>query len=126
MLVDREEFDAPRWYEILENERVTVWYTAPTAIRMLMKAGVELARTRQYPALRHLASVGEPLNRAVVWGVEAFGKPFHDNWWPDRDRRDHGRELSRAWKCGRIDGTAGARCGRRDRAAPRRRRRRCR
>jgi len=49
---------------------------------MLMKAGVELARARSYPALRHLASVGEPLNpEAVVWGVEAFGRPFHDNWW---------------------------------------------
>ena len=82
MLVDREEFDAPRWYEILDTQRVTVWYTAPTAIRMLMKAGVELARARHYPALRHLASVGEPLNpEAVVWGVEAFGRPFHDNWW---------------------------------------------
>jgi acetyl-CoA synthetase len=82
MLVDREEFDAPRWYEILDTQRVTVWYTAPTAIRMLMKAGVDLARTRTYPALRHLASVGEPLNpEAVVWGVEAFGRPFHDNWW---------------------------------------------
>jgi len=82
MLVDREEFDAPRWYEILDTERVTVWYTAPTAIRMLMKAGTELARTHRYPALRHLASVGEPLNpEAVVWGVEALGRPFHDNWW---------------------------------------------
>jgi acetyl-CoA synthetase len=82
LLVDREEFDAPRWYEILDTQRVTVWYTAPTAIRMLMKAGVELAQARQYPALRHLASVGEPLNpEAVVWGVEAFGRPFHDNWW---------------------------------------------
>ncbi len=82
MLVDREEFDAPRWYGILANEGVTVWYTAPTAIRMLMKAGVELARAHEYPKLRHLASVGEPLNpEAVVWGVEAFGRPFHDNWW---------------------------------------------
>jgi len=82
LLVDREEFDALRWYEILDTQRVTVWYTAPTAIRMLMKAGVELARARRYPALRHLASVGEPLNpEAVVWGVEAFGRPFHDNWW---------------------------------------------
>jgi acetyl-CoA synthetase len=82
LLVDREEFDAPRWYEILDTERVTVWYTAPTAIRMLMKAGTGLARARTYPALRHLASVGEPLNpEAVVWGVEAFGMPFHDNWW---------------------------------------------
>ncbi|NJD32949.1 MAG: acetate--CoA ligase [Gammaproteobacteria bacterium] len=82
MIVDREEFDAPRWYEILDTQRVTVWYTAPTAIRMLMKAGVELAKARQYPSLRHLASVGEPLNpEAVVWGVEAFGLPFHDTWW---------------------------------------------
>ena len=82
MIVDREEFDAPRWYEILDTERVSVWYTAPTAIRMLMKAGVELARARRYPSLRHLVSVGEPLNpEAVVWGVEAFGRPFHDTWW---------------------------------------------
>jgi acetyl-CoA synthetase len=82
MLVDRDDFDALRWYEILDAQRVTVWYTAPTAIRMLMKAGVELARARRYPALRHLASVGEPLNpEAVVWGVQAFGMPFHDNWW---------------------------------------------
>ena len=82
MIVDREEFDAPRWYEILDTEHVTVWYTAPTAIRMLMKAGVELARARKYPALRHLVSVGEPLNpEAVVWGVDAFGMPFHDTWW---------------------------------------------
>jgi acetyl-CoA synthetase len=82
MLVDREEFDASRWYAVLEEQGVTVWYTAPTAIRMLMKAGAELARSRTYPQLRHLASVGEPLNpEAVVWGVEAFGRPFHDNWW---------------------------------------------
>jgi len=81
-LVDREEFDALRWYGILDEQRVSVWYTAPTAIRMLMKAGVDLTRTRRYPALRHLASVGEPLNpEAVVWGVQAFGRPFHDNWW---------------------------------------------
>jgi len=82
LLVDREEFDALRWYEILDTQQVSVWYTAPTAIRMLMKAGTELARARRYPALRHLASVGEPLNpEAVVWGVQAFGRPFHDNWW---------------------------------------------
>jgi acetyl-CoA synthetase len=82
MIVDREEFDAPRWYEILANQGVTVWYTAPTAIRMLMKAGTELARAHAYPALRHLVSVGEPLNpEAVVWGIEAFGRPFHDTWW---------------------------------------------
>jgi acetyl-CoA synthetase len=61
---------------------VSVWYTAPTALRMLMKAGAERAAGHDLSALRFVASVGEPLNpEAVVWGVEAFGKPFHDNWW---------------------------------------------
>jgi acetyl-CoA synthetase len=81
-IVDEADFDAERWYDILEQERVTIWYTAPTAIRMLMKAGAEAARQHQLPALRFLASVGEPLNpEGVVWGQEAFGLPFHDNWW---------------------------------------------
>jgi acetyl-CoA synthetase len=81
-IVDEAEFEAERWYRTLQAERVTVWYTAPTAIRMLMKAGTALARRYDTSALRFLASVGEPLNpEAVVWGREAFGHPFHDNWW---------------------------------------------
>jgi len=81
-VVDEAEFDAERWYGILQEQRVTVWYTAPTAIRMLMRAGADLARKYDLSALRFLASVGEPLNpEAVVWGREAFGRPFHDNWW---------------------------------------------
>ncbi|MBT9505092.1 acetate--CoA ligase [Rhodoferax sp.] len=81
-LIDREEFDAERWYTLLEQERITVWYTAPTAIRMLMKAGADLARQHHFPALRFVASVGEPLNpEAVWWGQEALGLPIHDNWW---------------------------------------------
>ncbi len=82
MIVDEEEFDAERWYRILDEQHVSVWYTAPTAIRMMMKAGIELVQERHYPALRFMASVGEPLNpECVVWGEEAFGLPFHDNWW---------------------------------------------
>jgi acetyl-CoA synthetase len=81
-IVDEADFDAERWYGILATERVSVWYTAPTAIRMLMKGGTEAARRRTLPALRFLASVGEPLNpEAVVWGRDAFDHPFHDNWW---------------------------------------------
>jgi acetyl-CoA synthetase len=81
-VVDEADFDAARWYRLLQDQRVTVWYTAPTAIRMLMKAGTELARAHDLRALRFLGSVGEPLNpEAVVWGLEAFGQPFHDNWW---------------------------------------------
>ena len=82
MVVDSEEFDLQRWYSILERERVTVWYTAPTAIRMLMKAGREPLAQRDFSSLRFLGSVGEPLNpEAVMWGSEAYGLPFHDNWW---------------------------------------------
>jgi acetyl-CoA synthetase len=81
-VVDEAEFDAERWYRTLQDQKVTVWYTAPTAIRMLMKAGDALARRFDLSALRFAASVGEPLNpEAVVWGREALGKPFHDNWW---------------------------------------------
>jgi acetyl-CoA synthetase len=81
-IVDENDFDVERWYRILGERRVTVWYTAPTAIRMLMKAGLEVVRKYEFPALRFLASVGEPLNpEAVLWGQEAFGQPFHDNWW---------------------------------------------
>jgi acetyl-CoA synthetase len=81
-IVDEEEFDAERWYRILQEEKVTVWYTAPTAVRMLMKAGAEMARPFDLSRLRFVASVGEPLNpEAVVWGAEALGRPIHDNWW---------------------------------------------
>ena len=82
MILDEAEFDSERWYSILQNQKVNVWYTAPTAIRMLMKAGAEIARKYDLSALRFLASVGEPLNpEAVIWGQKAFGMPFHDNWW---------------------------------------------
>jgi acetyl-CoA synthetase len=81
-IVDEAEFDAERWYRILAEQRVSVWYTAPTAVRMMMKAGTELARKYALPHLRFIASVGEPLNpEAVWWGMEAFGLPIHDNWW---------------------------------------------
>ncbi|MGI9356586.1 MAG: acetate--CoA ligase [Rhizobiaceae bacterium] len=82
MIVDEAEFDAERWYGILQDEKVSVWYTAPTAIRMLMKAGSRLFGEHGLLGLRFMASVGEPLNpEAVVWGHEVLGKPFHDNWW---------------------------------------------
>jgi len=75
-------FSAKRWYKFIERWKVTVWYTAPTAIRMLMKAGDELPGQFNLESLRYLCSVGEPLNpEAVLWGPTVFGKPFHDNWW---------------------------------------------
>jgi acetyl-CoA synthetase len=81
-IIDEGDFDAERWYGILRDERVSVWYTAPTAVRMMMRAGLEVAKQYSLPALRFIASVGEPLNpEAVFWGQDAFGLPIHDNWW---------------------------------------------
>ncbi len=82
MIVDEADLDVERWYDLLEREQVNVWYTAPTAIRMLAKAGLAPVRRHRFPHLRFLASAGEPLDReGVLWGIEAFGRPFHDNWW---------------------------------------------
>ena len=82
LVVDEAEFDVRRWYTILERERVNVWYTAPTAIRMLVKAGAQPVQDYDLSALRFAASVGEPLHpEGVVWGLETLGQPFHDTWW---------------------------------------------
>jgi acetyl-CoA synthetase len=82
LIVDEAEFDARRWYAILDRERVNVWYTAPTAIRMLMKVGAEAAQGHDLSALRFMASVGEPLNpEGVAWSLATLGRPFHDTWW---------------------------------------------
>jgi acetyl-CoA synthetase len=82
MLVDEAEFDVDRWYSTIESERVEVWYSAPTAIRMMMRAGSDAAAKYDFSSLVFLASVGEPLNpEAVIWSQEVFGQPFHDNWW---------------------------------------------
>jgi acetyl-CoA synthetase len=75
-------FSAGHWYGIIEKYKVTVWYTAPTAIRMLMKAGEKPVSKHNLKSLRYTCSVGEPLNpEAVLWGDKVVGLPFHDNWW---------------------------------------------
>ncbi len=75
-------FSSETWYKIIEKYKVTVWYSAPTAIRLLMRDGTELAKKHDLSSLRHLVSVGEPLNaEAVVWSEEAYGLPFHDSYW---------------------------------------------
>ncbi|MCQ9179399.1 acetate--CoA ligase [Streptomyces sp. IBSBF 2953] len=87
VVVDEGDYDARRWYRILDEQRVGVWYTAPTALRMLMRATprqgpYDLPRSYDLSALRFIASVGEPLNpEAVRWGQDVLGLPVHDNWW---------------------------------------------
>jgi len=82
VILDEGDFDVERWYRLLQEQGVNVWYTAPTAVRMMMKYGAGVTEKYDLSALRFLASVGEPLNpEAVVWSQETFGRAFHDNWW---------------------------------------------
>lgn len=75
-------FKAESWYKFIEKHKITVWYSAPTAIRALMKEGNEVIKKFDLSSLRHLASVGEPLNaEAVIWSKEVFGLYFHDTFW---------------------------------------------
>jgi len=75
-------FSADNWYRFIEKHQVTVWYSAPTAIRSLMKAGDDVVKKYDLSSLRHLASVGEPLNaEAVIWGEKVYGRPFLDTYW---------------------------------------------
>ena len=75
-------FSAENWYRFIEKHKVSMWYSAPTAIRSLMKAGDEVIKKYDLSTLRHLASVGEPLNsEAVIWSEKVFGKPFLDTYW---------------------------------------------
>ncbi len=75
-------FKPAQWYETLEKYRVTVWFSAPTALRMLMGEGDQLPKTFDLSHLRHMLSAGEPLNPEVIrWGLEVLGKRIHDNWW---------------------------------------------
>lgn len=75
-------FSSETWYRFLEKYKVSVWYTSPTAIRSLMKAGEKIAKKYDLSALRHLASVGEPLNpEAILWGKKVYGREFLDTYW---------------------------------------------
>ncbi len=75
-------FSADAWYGIIDKYKVTVWYTAPTALRMLMKAGDEVIKRYNMKSLRFITSVGEPLNPEVIrWGMKVYDLPIHENYW---------------------------------------------
>ncbi len=75
-------FSPEAWYQTIEDYGVTVWYSAPTAFRMLMGAGNDIVNEYDLTSLRHILSVGEPLNPEVIrWGAKVFGLRIHDNWW---------------------------------------------
>lgn len=81
-LVVEAEFDARQWYQTLQDQKVTVWYTAPTAIRRLMRMDIDVLKEYDLSALRLIHSVGEPLNpEAVRWSQKTLNMPILDNWW---------------------------------------------
>lgn len=81
-LVFGGRFHPAHWYEVIRDYGVTVWYSAPTAFRMLMGAGENLVGQYDLSSLRHVLSVGEPLNPEVIrWGMNVYGKRIHDTWW---------------------------------------------
>ena len=81
-LVRGGRFNTESWYSIIETFKVNVWYTAPTALRLLMAAGDSLVKRYDLSSLRLIYSVGEPLNPEVIrWGRSVFGLTVHDNWW---------------------------------------------
>lgn len=81
MIVVEADFDSERWFTILEKYKVNVWYTSPTAIRMLMRANIK-SSNYDLSALRNIHSVGEPLNpEAIYWSEKELGQPIYDNWW---------------------------------------------
>lgn len=89
-------FTPEDWYKTIERYKVSVWYSAPTAFRMLMGAGDEVVKQFDLSTLRHVLSVGEPLNPEVVyWGQRVFGQRIHDNWW----MTETGGQLISNFKC---------------------------
>lgn len=75
-------FSPEGWYGAIQDLKVTIWYSAPTALRMLMGAGDEIVNDYDLSSLRHILSVGEPLNPEVVkWGMKVFNLRIHDTWW---------------------------------------------
>jgi acetyl-CoA synthetase len=81
-LIYEGRFDADKWYSLIEKYKVNVFATAPTALRMLMAKGKEIASKYDLSSVRHIASFGEPLNPEVMrWTHGVFGTWPCDVYW---------------------------------------------
>jgi acetyl-CoA synthetase len=75
-------YDAGKWFSRIEDFGITIWYTAPTALRMLMREDQAFIKRFNLAKLRHIFSVGEPLNPEVIhWGEKVLGYEIYDTWW---------------------------------------------
>ena len=74
-------YDPALWFEILKREKITVWYTAPTALRMLMQQSDDFFADYDLSSLKYIFSVGEPLNPEIVhWSRRVLKKEIYDTW----------------------------------------------
>jgi acetyl-CoA synthetase len=74
-------YSPENWFRLLQEEGVDIWYSAPTALRMLMREDPDFYRQYDLSTLRHIASVGEPLNPEVIhWARRVLGKEVYDTW----------------------------------------------
>lgn len=81
IVIQSGRFKAEDWYSLIEELNVSIWYSAPTAFRMLMAKG-DLYKDYDLSSLRHILSVGEPLNPEVIyWAQNNLGVRIHDTWW---------------------------------------------
>lgn len=80
--VQGDPFSASNLYRTLEKHRISVWYTTPTTIRRLIRAGDDLPGRYEFSNLRHIATVGEPLVPDLFyWIKKTLNLSPHDTWW---------------------------------------------
>lgn len=81
IVIQGGRFQAEDWYQLIDELKVTIWYSAPTAFRMLLSQ-VDILSQYDLSSLRHILSVGEPLNPEVIyWAWDKLGVRIHDTWW---------------------------------------------
>lgn len=81
IVIQGGRFKGEEWYKLIAELKVTIWYSAPTAFRMLLSQG-DILKDYDLSSLRHILSVGEPLNPEVIyWAWEKLGVRIHDTWW---------------------------------------------
>lgn len=74
-------YNADVWMSLIENEKISIWYTAPTALRMMMREEKSVFLNRDFSKLKHIFSVGEYLNPEIIhWSRELFNKDIYDTW----------------------------------------------
>ncbi|NTW34367.1 MAG: AMP-binding protein, partial [Bacteroidetes bacterium] len=74
-------YDADTWMNLLEEEKISIWYTAPTALRMLMREDSSVFKKHNLQKLKYIFSVGEPLNPEIIyWSRDLLGKDIYDTW----------------------------------------------